>query len=511
MSVVLCGKQFVSGVALVLGSRHRHPLAYGVAADNGTAGMDARTAYGALQHLGIFNGVGKQWVGACLGIAQLWHTLDGVGQIHLHSVGQLVGYCLAQAVAYVERQLLHTGNVLDGVLGGHCAIGYDVRHLVVAVLVLHPLQYFTTTIIVEVGIDIREGDTVGVKKTLEQQVVLYRVYLGDAKTISHHRTGSRSTARPHHHAELVASRVDEVLHNEEVARETHGLHNVQLKLDALVHLVRQRVAVELLCSVVGKLSKIVGLKLYSVELFQSAELLNLLLGFLVRHNLVAVLVGCKLAEQLFGRYALACLFLRTKLFGYGEERHDRRMVDGIELHLVQYLKSVAQSLGHIREDSVHLLARLEPLLLRVEHAVRVVEVLSGGKTQQVVVRLGIVLVDKVAVVGAYKLHAILACKVDKLLVGTLLQWEGFAVGTLVRVFHLVALQLEVVVVAKHTLIPLQSLSRSSHIALQYLRRHLAGNTCRAHNKVLVILLKVFAVGTWAHIIAVYPSTRHELD
>ena len=128
-----------------------------------------------------------------------------------------------------------------------------------------------------------------------------------------------------------------------------------------------------------------------------------------------------------------------------------------------------------------------------------------------VVGFGIVLVDKVAVVGAYKLHAIFLGKLDKLLVGTLLQGEGLAVGTLARVFHLVALKLQIVVVAKHTLVPLQCLARSLDVALEDLGRHLACDTCRAYNKVLVIFLKVLAVGTWSHVVAVDPGAGYELD
>ena len=107
------------------------------------------------------------------------------------------------------------------------------------VLVLHPFQHSPAAVIVEVGIDIRQGDTVGIQETLEQQIVLQRVYLRDAQTIGNHRTGSRTTSRADHHAQLVAGRVDKVLNDEEVARETHRLHDVQLETDTLYHLLRK--------------------------------------------------------------------------------------------------------------------------------------------------------------------------------------------------------------------------------------------------------------------------------
>ena len=96
------------------------------------------------------------------------------------------------------------------------------------------------------------------------------------------------------------------------------------------------------------------------------------------------------------------------------------MVDGVWLHLVQYLKCIGKCFGHIGEDFVHLFARLEPLLLGVEHTVGVVKVFAGSQTQQVVVGFGIVLVDKVAVVGADKLDAILLRQLNQFFVGALL-------------------------------------------------------------------------------------------
>ena len=94
------------------------------------------------------------------------------------------------------------------------------------ILVHNPFQHLTTTIIIKVGINIRQRDTVGVKETLKQQVVFQRVDLGDTQAIGHHATCCRTTTRTHHDAQLIAGRIDEVLHDEKVARETHGLHDM---------------------------------------------------------------------------------------------------------------------------------------------------------------------------------------------------------------------------------------------------------------------------------------------
>ena len=187
------------------------------------------------------------------------------------------------------------------------------------------------------------------------------------------------------------------------------------------------------------------------------------------------------------------------------------MVDGVGLYLIQYLERVGERFGHVGEYLVHLLARLEPLLLRVEHTRRVVQFLARRETEQVVVRFGVLLIDEVAVVGADHLYAVLLCEFQNLFVGTLLQWECLAVGALVRVLHLVALKLQVVVVAEDALIPFYRFACPRYVALQYLRRHLAGDTCRADDEILVILLEVGSVGTRLRVETVHPGTRHELD
>ena len=70
-----------------------------------------------------------------------------------------------------------------------------------------------------------------------------------------------------------------------------------------------------------------------------------------------------------------------------------------------------------------------------------------------VVRFGILLVHKVAVVGAHQFHTVFAGQLYQHLVGLLLQWECLAIGTYRRVGHLVALQLQIVVVAPQVLMP----------------------------------------------------------
>ena len=110
------------------------------------------------------------------------------------------------------------------------------RAVLVAVLIHNPFQHLSASVVIKVGINIRQRDTVRVQETLKQKVVFHRVNLRDTETIGHHRACRRATSRSHHHAKFLARRVDEVLHDEEVAGETHRFHHVQLKVDTVFHL-----------------------------------------------------------------------------------------------------------------------------------------------------------------------------------------------------------------------------------------------------------------------------------
>ena len=234
VSVVLCTVGLGVLEVGVVGSTHRHPVADGVAADDESASVDACAANGALEHLGVLDGVGLCGVDAGFSFLQLARTFNSIGEVHLHVFARLrvlqsVGDSLAPGVAQGQGHLLHACHILDAVLRGHRGIGDDMCAVLVAILLFHPLQHASASVVVEVSIDIGQGDTVGVEETLEQEVVLQRVELGDAQTVGHDASGSRSSSRSHHHAEFIACRVDEVLHDEEVAGETHRLHDVKLE------------------------------------------------------------------------------------------------------------------------------------------------------------------------------------------------------------------------------------------------------------------------------------------
>src|SRR5256886_15748136 len=69
-------------------------------------------------------------------------------------------------------------------------------------------------------------------RSLEQQVVLERIEVGDRQTVGHQRARPRAAARTHRHA-VLARPADEIRDDEKIAREAHLADDLQLALQAL--------------------------------------------------------------------------------------------------------------------------------------------------------------------------------------------------------------------------------------------------------------------------------------
>ena len=385
------------------------------------------------------------------------------------------------------------------------------RTVLVAILVHHPFQHLPPAIIIKVGVDIGQGDTVGIQETLEQQVVFQGINLRDAQAVGHNRPGCRPTSRSHHHAQFLSGRTNKVGYNQEITRKTHGLHHMKLKAYAVVHLLGQRVAIPRLGTLIGKMLQIVGLKLDAIHLLIATQMVYPLLRVFLRHGIFAILIGGKLTKKVFLRKLLFPILFLSKRFGNGEVGHNGVVVDGIDFHLIKNLEGIRHRFGHIAEDAVHLFAGLKPLLLGIKHARGVVKVFPRRETQQVIVSLGVLFVHKVNVIGAHHLNAVLLSQAENRLIGALLHGIGLTVGPNGGVFHLVALYLQVVIVAKNSLVPLYRFPGSGHVAGNDFAWHLTGQASRTNNEVFMIFLQFLTVGTRPHVIALFPGMAHQLD
>ena len=122
------------------------------------------------------------------------------------------------------------------------------------------------------------------------------------------------------------------------------------------------------------------------------------MGVFLAQHYVAFLVASELIEQFLLGDSLAILLFCAEIFRDGEVRHDRCIVNGVGLYLVEHLNGIAERLWHIGKDLVHLLASFEPFLLGIKHTVRVVEILARAQADKAVVSFGVFFVDKMHVV-----------------------------------------------------------------------------------------------------------------
>ena len=285
---------------------------------------------------------------------------------------------------------------------------------------------------------------------------------------------------------------------------------MKFKAYAVIHFLVQGVSIQACSTLVGQFVQIVSLKLDAVNLVVSAQLLYLLLSFLRWQLVLTVLIAGELLEEILLAELSSPLLFGAKVLGDREERHDGVALYVVGFHLVEHLAGVCQSLGNVLEHFVHLLTRLEPLLFGVQHTCGVVQILAGGQAEQVVMRFGIILVHEVAVVGADELDAVFAGQFYEPFVGFLLQGECLAVGSLARVFDLMPLQLQVVVVAEEVLEPLHTLLRPLDVASQNLARNLSRYACRAADEVLVEAFQVGMIGSRLAVESIYPGAGYQL-
>ena len=109
---------------------------------------------------------------------------------------------------------------------------------------------------------------------------------------------------------------------------------MQFELDAFYYVVRNRIAITLLCSFIGQFCQVVSLELDAVQLVVAAQFLDFLFAFFGRQLVLAVLVTGEFVVELLFRELLPPFFLRTKTLWDGEERHDGVVVQTIGLYLV---------------------------------------------------------------------------------------------------------------------------------------------------------------------------------
>src|SRR5690606_33197242 len=135
-----------------------------------------------------------------------------------------------QLVAEAVRLALHERDIAYHSLRRHRAERDDLRNRFAAVAVGDVLNDTIATLHAEVDVEVRHRYPLRVEKTIEQQIVLNRIEVGDFQRIRHQRTGARAAARPYRNT-VILGPLDEIHHDQEVAGKTHLDDHVQLEIE----------------------------------------------------------------------------------------------------------------------------------------------------------------------------------------------------------------------------------------------------------------------------------------
>ena len=150
-------------------------------------------------------------------------------QLQRDGLARLVRNQLGNTVAKAIRKVQHPAHVANGRTCRHRTEGHNLAHRPVAVLVLHVVDHAVAVALAKIDVKVGHRHPLRVQKPLEQQVVAQRVQVGDFQCIRHQRTGSRAASRADR-AAIGLGPLDEVTHDQKVARKTHLQDGVDLEL-----------------------------------------------------------------------------------------------------------------------------------------------------------------------------------------------------------------------------------------------------------------------------------------
>ena len=343
VSVVLGREEFFVGIRR---GHHGQRVNERIARDDYAAGVHARLPDAAFETRRALHQLVDDGIGRIERPFQLGTFLARLDKGDLGRVGHEGG----EFVRVGQRVLHHAPDILDGGLRGHLPERDDMRDMVLSVGVDNILQHLGATGVVEIDVDIRHGDAVGVQETFEQEIELERIDVRDAERVGDGAARRRTAARSHPYAELAARGIDVVLHDEEVAGESHFANGLQLEVHALLRLRWQRIAPAALGARVREIREVVGLQLNAQHLVVATELV----------------VPRELLFQVVLRELLGVGVFRAELGGDAELRHDRRRIELVLLDALRDFQRVAQHLRMLRKYLRHLLKRLEPFLSGVD-------------------------------------------------------------------------------------------------------------------------------------------------
>ena len=285
---------------------------------------------------------------------------------------QLVGHRLGDPVDLAVAHAQDAADIPDRGARQHRAEGDDLGDMVRAVLAGDVGDDLVPPAVLEVHVDIRHRDAVGVEEALEGQLVVDGVDRRDAQGVGHDRPGGAASAGGRD--ALLACEADEVGHDQEVACVAHADDDAQLVVEP----------------------RLDGVGDGPVALVETPLAL--------------------LAQPLLHRVAI----------GHREVRQPKRVEVEAQVDHLGDAPGVADRLRLVGEQGRHLGRRLEVEVVGLEaHPVGLLDHRAGADAQQRVMGLALLPVDVVEVVGRDQRQAHLGAEAEQLLV------EPVLVGDLV--------------------------------------------------------------------------------
>ena len=168
-------------------------------------------------------------------VDQIFHCLIrfiSLPQVRVHGQGlpdrdsQFHGDHLCHRIRLGVREIKHPAHIPHCHAGSHGSEGDDLHHPVLAVLLINVIDHLLPSLVAEVDIDIRHGDTLRIQETLKDQLIPDRIDIRDLQTVGHDTPRSRSPAGAHSNPPA-PGKMNKIPDDQKIIHITHAADRVQ--------------------------------------------------------------------------------------------------------------------------------------------------------------------------------------------------------------------------------------------------------------------------------------------
>ena len=267
---------------------------------------------------------------------------------------------LGNPIDFAVRHIEGTAYILDRRFSRHRIEGDDLGDLVSSIFATDVLDDLSAAIHAEVNIDIWHGDTFGVEETLEEELVLKGINVGDLHAVGHERAGCGTAAGANGNM-LLASVADKVPDDHKIAGKLHLLDAGNFAVQTCV-----------------------------------------VIGFGLAEYAAAAEVGDVCGEAFLKPFAADLLEVAVEIHALWDWEFGERVVDFAELQVaaLRELHGARDDVRVVREESSHLFSGLDVELFSAElEAFGVVHAAGGLDAEEDLVGAGIGVFDVMRIVG----------------------------------------------------------------------------------------------------------------